>query len=49
MKKLLLFIPLAILMAVVAFLTVPLLNKDALSPTEDWQEANTRICGQKST
>ena len=38
MKKILLFIPLAILMAVVAFLTVPLLNKDALSPTEDWQD-----------
>ncbi len=38
MKKVLLFIPLFLLIAVAAFLTVPLMNKDALSPTEDWQD-----------
>lgn len=37
MKKALLFIPLLFLIAVVSFLIVPLMNKDALSPTEDWQ------------
>lgn len=38
MKKVLLFIPLFFLIAIFAFLTVPLMNKDALSPTEDWQD-----------
>lgn len=38
MQKLLRFLPLALLVAVVAFLTVPLMNKDALSPTEDWRD-----------
>ncbi|MDY5107125.1 MAG: DsbE family thiol:disulfide interchange protein, partial [Actinobacillus minor] len=38
MKKVLLFMPLFFLISIVAFLTVPLMNKDALSPTEDWQD-----------
>ena len=38
MKKSLLFLPLVLLVAVVAFLTVPLMNKDAISPTEDWRD-----------
>ncbi|WP_150538347.1 redoxin family protein [Actinobacillus vicugnae] len=38
MKKVFLCLPLLLLIALVAFLTVPLLNKDALSPTEDWRD-----------
>lgn len=37
MKKTLLLIPLFLLIVMVGVLTVPLMNKDALSPTEDWQ------------
>lgn len=37
MKKILLLIPLLLLVLIVGFLTVPLMNKDALAPTEDWQ------------
>lgn len=37
MKKLIRFLPLLLLITVVGFLTVPLMNKDALSTTEDWQ------------
>ncbi|WP_018651628.1 redoxin family protein [Actinobacillus capsulatus] len=38
MKKAFLFLPLLLLVALVAFLTVPLMNKDALAPTEDWRD-----------
>ena len=38
MKKAFLFLPLLLLVAIVAMLTVPLMNKDNLSPTEDWRD-----------
>jgi cytochrome c biogenesis protein CcmG/thiol:disulfide interchange protein DsbE len=37
MKKILLFAPLALLLAVVLFLVSQLNNPDSLSPTEDWR------------
>ena len=38
MKQAFLFLPLLLLVAIVAMLTVPLMNKDNLSPTEDWRD-----------
>lgn len=38
MKKILLFLPLALLLAVVFFLGFQLKNPDNLSPTEDWRD-----------
>lgn len=38
MKKWFLFLPLGLLILLVALLSAPLMNKDALSPTEDWQD-----------
>lgn len=37
MKKALLFLPLAVLLAVVFFLVMQLKNPDAVSPSEDWR------------
>lgn len=38
MKKAVLFLPLLLLVAVAALLTMQLANKEALSPTEDWRD-----------